>query len=61
MREYIVTWATVVDAVTPREAAELAREKQFDPHTPATVFEVADSDGRVYEVDLNDFDSDVSI
>jgi hypothetical protein len=39
MREYRVTWTIEVEAESPEQAAELAREAQ-EPGTHATVFEV---------------------
>jgi hypothetical protein len=40
MPEYKVVWEIDIDAIDPREAAEIAREIQLDPDNTATFFEV---------------------
>jgi hypothetical protein len=40
MTEYFVTWQISLDADSPREAAEKAREMQEDPESIAVVYEV---------------------
>jgi hypothetical protein len=38
--EYVVTWQIVVDADSPREAAEAAHRIMLDADSQATVFEI---------------------
>ncbi len=42
MKTYLVQWSIDIEAETPREAAEKAREIQLDPESIATVFRVMD-------------------
>lgn len=57
MTQYLVTWEIELDADSPEEAAEVAREIHRDPDSLATHFEVIDSvTGRVVVVDVAGFD-----
>lgn len=58
MNSYFVTWTIEIDADSPREAAELAREHQTREGTSAVVFDVTDEDGETVRVDLLDDDPD---
>lgn len=40
--DYRVKWEIDIDADSPREAAEKAREIQLDPESQATVFEISE-------------------
>jgi len=40
MKTYLVQWSIDIEAETPREAAEKAREIQLDPESFATHFSV---------------------
>lgn len=51
MNEYRVTWTIEVEADSPQQAAEMARDAQ-EPGTHATVFEVFDTFGTVTKVDV---------
>lgn len=42
MPDYRVRWEIDIDADSPREAAEKAREIQLDPESTAIVFEVSE-------------------
>jgi hypothetical protein len=42
MASYLVTWQIDVDADTPEQAAQTAREYQIDTETTANVFAVFD-------------------
>ena len=55
-RPYLVKWEINVDAASPREAAQKAREIQREPDSTATVFEVAqDNVGAGFErIDLSE-------
>lgn len=55
MAEYSVTWhIDQLDADTPVGAARAALDIHRDPSSVATVFEVHDSNGARYHVDLDD-------
>jgi hypothetical protein len=51
MTSYVVTWTIDVEADTPQEAAQLARDYQR-PGTTAVVFDVTDQSGETTSVDL---------
>jgi hypothetical protein len=51
MQTYQVTWTIEVEAETPLEAAQLARESQ-EEGTEALFFEVEDTTGAVTGIDL---------
>lgn len=54
---YRVTWEIDVDAVSPREAAKLARAIVNDPDSTATFWDVTDDCGVFIEqIDLRDSD-----
>lgn len=54
MKTYAITWTIdEIDADSPREAAEKAREIQLDPTSIATVFVVIDGDDTETTVDLD--------
>lgn len=42
--KYLVTWQINIDATTPEEAADLAREIQQDPRNTATFYQVKDTE-----------------
>ena len=54
MAEYLVTWKIDVEADSPQEAAQMAREIQQDPESTATVFLVAPKDAprHAQQIDL---------
>lgn len=54
MQTYRVTWTIEIDAESPREAAETAREILFDAESIGNVFEVEHEDG----VEVVDLDGD---
>lgn len=49
---YLVTWKIDIDADSPREAAQKAREIQLSPDSTATVFDVAPEKGDPVRIDL---------
>ena len=51
MAEYTVTWTIVLDADSAEEAAKIALEIHRDKESIATIFEVADEQGRVTVID----------
>ncbi len=51
--EYLVTWRIEVTAASPREAAQLALSIQRDEQSIAAYFDVADTVGNTYQVDLS--------
>lgn len=53
MPGYNVRWEMDVEADSPREAAERAREAQTREGTIANVFDVFDGDGRIHRIDLD--------
>jgi hypothetical protein len=52
MADYRVIWEIDIDADSPREAAEKAREIQLRPHSIATLFNIIE---RKAGDDLNDW------
>ena len=50
--EYIVVWTIDCEAESPKAAAEFALEVQRDDKSIATVFEVKNKNGKLFEVDL---------
>lgn len=51
---YRITWLIDIEADSPRDAVEEALRIQRDPESIATVFEVADRNGRhLTTIDLN--------
>lgn len=51
--KYRVTWDIEIDADSPKAAAEEALIIQRDTMSIATVFNVYDSRGKVWEIDLD--------
>jgi len=51
---YVVTWEMDIDASTPQQAAQQAFEHMQRPGTSANVFDVADEDGNITRVDLEE-------
>ncbi len=58
MPTYRVNWSIDWEADSPRAAAEAALRIQRDPSSIATVFEVQDPDGCLWEIDLLDASAD---
>jgi len=56
MPEYRITWEIQITADSPREAAEQALVIQRVPNSIATVFDVADDDGNIERIDLEEID-----
>jgi hypothetical protein len=56
MPEYRITWEIQITADSPREAAEQALAIQRDPNSIATVFDVADDDGNIERINLEEID-----
>lgn len=54
MIKYDVVWNIELEADSPGEAAQIAREIQLDPDSMATVFEVIDEEDQIYTVDVED-------
>lgn len=53
MKTYLVEWSIVIEAETPREAAEIARTIQRDPESGATYFHVHDPENnKTINVDI---------
>jgi hypothetical protein len=52
MKEYRVLWEIELEASTPEEAAQLARELQLDPESFATFFIVQEPDGTEHEIEI---------
>ena len=52
MAEHKVTWTIDIDADTPWQAAEQAREIMLDPCSTATFFTVLDENGYTHEIGL---------
>lgn len=52
--EYVVTWTMEIDAKNPYDAADIARAIQLDSASLATVFEVAETGGSRWTVDLTE-------
>jgi hypothetical protein len=52
MKAYTVTWATTIEAESPQEAAEIARDVQLDTGSTATTYLVIDEDNVETVVDL---------
>lgn len=42
MSRYLVVWMHEVEATTPEEAADLARQEQLNPEATDTTFHIAD-------------------
>ena len=59
MREYRVKWQIDVEARSPREAAQKAREYQIKLDATADVFKVEAKSGRVTKIDLTENTSEV--
>lgn len=57
--EYKVIWEIDIEADSPREAAQIARNYQLDPDSTATFFNVSDDNNAVL-IDLMDNDHDQS-
>lgn len=59
--EYYVSWDIVVEANSPREAAEIAQRIQRDPESVATVFQVYEginaSGGAPEAIDLEELNA----
>ncbi len=54
-KSYLVSWDIDIDADSPEEAAQMAREIQLDPESFATIFMVKDkSTGKAITVDTLD-------